>query len=217
MVKGRSFKSTRNYLFAFLIGTIVFILVISLSYYFSYMEFNKNSYLQDQVAYSIFEDKLDYTFFNKGKCSKEHFDKITRDLYNNGNVMAKLENKLGKDNEIVIQRKKFYSLVELEHLEFLQMYEENCDLDMDYLLFFYSNKKQKIDLSDRAGRIVSNVRKTNDDIYVYSFDANLNTTIINKLKQKYNVSSHESPVVIVNGDEHVNNFNDINEIEKHLD
>jgi len=223
MEKGRSFKSKRNYLLAFLIGTFVFILVVSLSYYFSYMEFSKTSVFQDRMAYSIFEDKLDYTFFHEGECSQKHFDEITQDLYRNGQIMSELERKLGKDNEVVMHRKKFYSLVEIEHLEFLQMYEENCNLSADYILFFYSNVKDedrgidKVGESEHAGRLISTARQNNENVYVYSFDVNLGTELIEKLKGKYNVTSSAAPVAVINGEEQVSDFTNIRNIEKHLD
>ncbi|MFW6283287.1 MAG: hypothetical protein ACOC1P_04520, partial [Minisyncoccales bacterium] len=172
---------------------------------------------QDEVAYSIFENKLDYTFFDNEKCSQETFNKITQDLYENGQIMGELENKFGKDHDIVLQRKRFYSLVEVEHLDFLQLYEEKCDFEANYILFFYSNDEKKVDLSNKAGRLLGNIRENNENTYVYSFDVNLGTEIIEKLKDKYNVTSSSAPVAVVNGEEHIDDFNNIDNIEEHLD
>lgn len=223
MEKGRGFKSKRNYVRAFIIGTFVFIFVVALSYYLSYMEFSKTSVFQDDMAYSIFEDKLDHTFFNEGECSDEQFDEITKDLYRNGQIMSELEQKLGKDHDIVMHRKKFYSLVEIEHLEFLEMYEENCNLRVNYIIFFYSNVEDKdlgIDKageSNHAGRLISKIRQNNENVYVYSFDVNLGTELIEKLKDKYGVTSSAAPVAVINGEEHVDDFKNIENIEKYLD
>ena len=79
MMEDRKIQSRKRYLLAFLIGTVLFILIFFLSYSLSYFEYQRVSNLQESIAYSIFEDKLDYSFFNKQICSNESF-KIMKSL-----------------------------------------------------------------------------------------------------------------------------------------
>ena len=211
----REFKSKRRYLFAFLIGTAVFFLVFVLSYYISYLEFQRVSNLQGDISYKIFEDKLDYSFFNLGKCSNESFEKISADLGFQGRIIDDLEKKLGKGNEKVLEKKKFYTLIELEHFEFVNMLNKDCSTNINTILFFYSNDKDDIIKSEDTGKLLDVLYGRNSgNLVIYSFDVNLDADLIKNLMEKYGVET--SPTLIVNGKTKLFNPKNINEVEKYL-
>ena len=211
----REFKSKRRYLASFLIATFLFIAIILISYSFSYVELRRISNLQGDVAYGIFEDKLDYTLFERGICNEESFDKVSRDLNFQGRIIDDLEKKFGKDDEAVLFRKKFYSLVELEHFEFIKLLNERCNLDMSTILFFYSNEDEDLGRSEEVGRLLDTVYTRNSNsVLIYSFDVNLESELIDKLKTKYNVK--DSPSVVVNEGSVIVNPLNLDDIEPHL-
>jgi hypothetical protein len=210
----REIQSSRRYLLSIIIGTFIFIVVFLGSYSLSYLEFQRISNLQGDLAYTIFEDKLAYSFFDKGFCSEGNYQKISEDLGFQGRIIDDLEKKLGKNNLDVLARKKFYTLIELEHLEFVKNLNENCNLNMSTILFFYSNDEQKIDDSENIGKLISVVVGRNSNLVVYSFDVNLNSTLIDSLKKKYNI---DKPLtLIINEKSKVENPQNINEIEQFL-
>ncbi len=210
----REFKSKKRYLVAFLIGTFVFLLVFFLSYLLSYFEFQRISNLQIESTYDIFEDKLDYSFFNQGTCSTDSFEKVSQDLRFQGKIIDDLERKLGKKDKTVLSRKKFYTLVELEHLEFINMLNSNCNSNIQTILFFYSNDDEDLEKSEEIGKILNSVFKENSNLIVYSFDLNLDFELIEKLKQKYKIE--ESPSIIINKENLIFEPKNIEEIEKYL-
>ena len=211
----RKIQSKRRYLWALIIGTAIFILVFGISYSISYLEFQRVSNLQSRVAYSIFEDKLDYSLFNLGRCSDESFKKISNDLSFQGRIIDDLERKLGKQNRLVLERKKFYTLVELEHLEFVNMLNEQCNNGINTILFFYSNDNKDLTKSEDTGKILDVLYgRHRKDLIIYSFDVNLDSDLIEKLKEKYNVKS--SSTLIVNGKAPLYKPKNINEIEELL-
>jgi len=210
----RDFKSKTRYFIAFIIATFLFILIISISYYISVIKFNKISISQDELSYSIFEDKLDYTLFNKNICSEENLEKISKDLNFQRAVMYELENKFGKNNENVLFRKKFYLLVQLQHLEYLKTLEEKCGTKTNILFFFYSNNKEEIDESEKWGRILDVYQYKHPNVMVYSFDSDLDSELIKKLKNKYDVSQ---PIeIIYNENVIITKLNSINDLENYL-
>jgi len=192
----RKFQDKKRYLWALIIGTIIFLLVFLISNGISFLEFQRISNLQDSIAYKIFEDKLSVSFFNQPVCANESFNKISQDLGFQGKIINDLETKFGKNNEQVLQRKKFYSLIELEHFEFVKSRIENCGLSTNTILFFYSNEDKEIEQSKDVGKLLDEVYSRNNNIVIYSFDINLNSSLIKDLVEKYKVKS--SPSLIIN-------------------
>jgi hypothetical protein len=215
-MKSRGFVSKKRYLASFIIATVLFILIVILSYSFSYVELRRVSSLQGAIAYDIFDDKLDYTLFEKDVCFQESFEKISQDLNFQGRIIDDLEKKFGKNDGRVLFRKKFYTLVELEHFEFVRLLNERCDLGISTALFFYSNDKADLGRSEDVGRILDTLHSRNpDNLIIYSFDVNLESDLINKLKIKYGIE--DFPSVVINEGIPVVNPDNIDDLEPKLD
>lgn len=194
MVK-REIKHKKRYLASFLIGTLVFLLVIGLSYAVALFQYSRVSDVQSSTAYSLFEQKSSFTFFGDDICLEDNFDEVSRSLDHQGRIMEDLEKKFGRNNDKVLERKKFYSVLLLEHLDYVNLYNERCSPERNVIIFFYSNVGDN-EPSERAGRTLNSVRSQNDRTLTYSFDANLDSFIVERLKEKYNITS--VPAIIVN-------------------
>ncbi|MCP6719541.1 MAG: hypothetical protein KJI71_04980 [Patescibacteria group bacterium] len=213
-MKERGFQSGKRYIASFLIGAVVFILVFALTYSISYLEFGRVSNLQADVGYAIFEDKLDYTLFDEPICTNESLGEVSRNLGFQGRIIDDLEKKLGKQNKEVLSRKKFYTLIELEHFEFVNLLNEKCDRNVQTILFFYSNEESNIKDSGDAGKLLSVVHSKTENLMIYSFDINLDSDLIEKLKEKYDVE--RSPTMIINGEFKVENPQNLLDVEVYL-
>ena len=170
--------------------------------------------MQTTVAYDIFSHKLDYTFFNNKICYAQSYEQITRDLAFQGQIINDLERKLGKNNKEIFEKKKFYTLVELEHLEFVQKLNTECNQGIETILFFYSNEEKDLDRSESVGRILDTVYEKNPEkLVIYSFDINLDSQLILNLKEKYGITV--SPTVVIKDNKIIDPKN-INELDKYL-
>jgi len=213
-MEDRKVQSKLRYLLAFLMGTVVFILVFVISSSISYLEYQRISSFQQQTSYTIFEDKLDYTLFGEDSCSNESFKKISEDLGFQGKIIDDLEKKFGKNDEKVLLRKKFYTLIELEHFEFVKILNEKCDFEIHTILFFYSNEKSESDRSEEVGRLLGTVYNRNLNLVIYSFDIDLDSHLVSKLKEEYNIE--EFHTIVIDEDIKIINPKNINDIEKYL-
>jgi len=211
----RAVKSKTRYILAFLIGTLIFVLGFALTYSIAHLEYQRIVQIQDPISYEIFNDKLKHTLFNKDICSEETFQEVSIDLAFQGGIIGRLEEKLGKDDEGVLFRKKFYSLIQLEHFEYVKSINKECDKNINTILFFYSNKKDDLKKSEGIGSILSVLYERNkEDLVIYSFDMNLNSELITLLKEKYDV---ETPVTIIINEEHIlNQIDNLEQIESLL-
>ena len=210
----REIQSKKRYILAFAIGTAIFLFIFMVSYSFSYFEFQRISSLQGETAYEIFKDKLDNSLFSQENCSQEIYFKVSEDLGFQGQIINDLEKKLGKNNQEVLFQKKFYSMIELEHFEFVKEMNKKCDQNIQIIFFFYSNEKSEEDYSEDLGRLLDKVVERNPNLVIYSFDTNLDADLIKKLKKKYNVE--EPNTLILNEEEKLVNPKGFLEIEEKL-
>lgn len=213
MVK-RKIQSKKIYILAFLIGTFIFLNVFLLTYTLSYFEYQRISNIQQQLSYDIFEDKLYYSLFDKNMCSVSSFKEISEDLRFQGAIIDELEHKFGKNDKNVLFRKKYYSLIELEHFEFTQNMVDKCGLNISTIFFFYSNKEADIKKSEDAGKLLDSVFQRNSNLMIYSFDINLDDDLIASLRDKYNITM--SPTMIIDEKIKVESPNNIDNLEKYL-
>lgn len=213
-MKPRKFDSKKRYLISFIIGTLVFSLIFLISYSLSYVELQRISNVQIDVGYEIFQDKLEYSLFNKSICNESYFDQISTDLGFQGRIIDDLERKLGKRDKNVILMKKFYTLIELEHFEFVNQFNAQCKAEINTILFFYSNNESQIKESEEAGLILGTLGSKEANLTIYSFDVDLKSVLVDGLEAKYQVT--KTPAVIVNGQAKIFSFKNIDEIERYL-
>ena len=211
----RQFQSKKRYLYAFIIATIIFLLGFLITYSVAYIEYQKVVNLQDPISYEIFKDKIKHSLFNEDICSDKSLIEISEDLRIQGSFISDMEKNMGKDNENVLFRKKFYTLIQLEHFEFVKTTNKECDKNINTILFFYSNNEEEKDRAEDIGRLLSVLFQQNQqNLVIYSFDTNLDSEIINLLKEKYEVST---PIkIIINENKSFTTLNNINQIQSLL-
>jgi len=214
-MKPRKIQSKSRYVWAFVIGTAIFVLGFMLTHMVAYLQFQRIASIQDPTSYQIFQDKLQYSLFGEDICAEDTYLKISQDLAFQGQIIGDLETKLGIDNPDVLFRKKFYTLIQLEHFEFVKIINEECNKSINSILFFYSNKKADLEDSERLGNILGPIYQRNkENLVLYSLDLNLDNEIMENLKEKYNVG--DESVVIVNEDQRFTKINHVSEIEQYL-
>jgi|SRR3989344_798777 len=211
----RSIQSGRRYVLAFIIGTTLFLGGFLIVNSLSYLEYQRISNLQDRLAYKIFEDKLKYLLFGQEICSDDAYIKISEDLGFQGKIIDDLERKFGKDDTRVLERKKFYSLILLEHFEFVNLINQECGDNIHTILFFYSNEPKYLTQSEDLGRMLGTVYGRNDNLVIYSFDVDLDSDIIRDLKKKYFIQ--EPLEILIDGKVKLKDITSIDEIERYLE
>jgi glycerophosphoryl diester phosphodiesterase len=208
----RSIQNKKRYLYAIIIGTVIFLIGFGITYSVAYIEYQRVIGLQDPVSYQIFQDKMQFTMFEKDICSNDSFEQISQDLAIQGGFIGDLEHKLGKNNQNVLFRKKFYSLIQLEHFEFVKTINEECNKNTNTILFFYSNEEKDLEKSEEVGRILGALYQQNkDNLIIYSFDKNLDSEIIRSLNKEYSITGPMT--IIVNENQTLTSLQNINQIQ----
>ncbi len=123
------------------------------------------------------------------------------------------ERQLGSENEVVIQLKRQYSLLEIKDYLLMQEVAEKCRLAPVFVLYFYSNEGD-CEKCDSAGHVLTYLRETYPGLRVYSFDYNLDLGALDTLIS-LNKIRDELPAFVVNGKTHYG-LSDLESIEKIL-
>lgn len=213
-VGNRAVDSKKRYALALLGSILVFFIAFATSYGINAFEFQRISSLQDDVFYDFYEAEVSYDLFGTAECSGDYFEDLGQSLDFQGAMLRSLEKDLGKDNEYVVKRKAYYSLLQLSHYNFMKKRNDACDLGQEFILFFYSNEKEYIDESEQIGKILSYVKANNPNTLIYSFETDSANALVSKFNLRYEVTS---PILVVVKD--VNRLESIessDQIEKYL-
>lgn len=211
-MKPRKVESKTRYLWAFLIGTAIFLIGFGITYSVAYFEYQRITSLQGPVSYAIFQDKLQYSLLGKDICGEDTYKDVSASLAFQGGIIGDLEEKLGKENKDVLFRKKFYTLILLEHLELVNTLNEECDKEINTVLFFYSNEKEDVEASEDIGGMLGVLHEQNKGkLFIYSIDMNLDSKLVKSMNEKYEVSAPMK--IIVNGEHSFTSLENINQIQ----
>lgn len=212
MISKREIPMLRAIL-AFLIATFVFLTGFLIGYSVSYLKYQELSRKQEDIRYSLLSLDLEKEFLES--CDSFVFQTISFEFDEMGNILRILENRFGKRDARVIEQKKKYTLLEVQHFLNIKNYKEKCDSNMNTILFFYSNIEPYDTRSERVGYMINALKTKNpEEIMTYSFDYDLDTNMIKILKNVYNITSPNT--LIINEEIRVEMFESIEDLEKYL-
>lgn len=196
---------------AFIIATIIFLAGFILSYTIAYEKYQSLAISQEQMKYNILSLELEKELLGS-TCQNIYTYSFTQELDNTGADIAILEEKLGKNNQQVLNQKKIYTILEIQHFLMIKDYNSKCKQSIPTILFFYSNENNIIDKTEKIGYILDSFKKTNPDVMTYSFDYNLDSRLIKELKIKYNITQPNT--ILVKEKIKITDLTNISQLEK---
>jgi len=152
--------------------------------------------VQQDLRIDILSLETQFSILNQSPCDNLDETTLTKELYNISKKLASIENSLGRNNPAFLRLKKFYSILEVKHWLFLRKAIKDCDLNLASILYLYSDKKTCPKCHDQ-GYILSYFRQKYPFLRVYSFDYDLDLSIIETLKSVYRLKK-ETPIIIIN-------------------
>lgn len=193
-MRGRELFRGR-FVLSFLLATGIFLMVFSFSYAVSYFNYQALSNQANSLELSIAElDKILSNF----ECDSSLLVESSESFDNAANDLSLLEKRFGKHDYRVLEQKKLYSELQYRHFLITQRFNQECKTSFFTVLFFYSNNDSRLeDLSERTGYILTAFERENASrIMIYSFDSDLDSSVVKFLKEKYAIDS--VPIVVVN-------------------
>jgi hypothetical protein len=207
--------SKGKYIIAFVISASIFIIGLLLGTLIADSKLNSINDLQQRIRTQVFSVETQYNLALQNPCSLIDSSELTKDLYKISDDLGALEADLGKNNKDVLELSSYYSILETRHWMFMKEAAKRCGKDYKLILFFYSNNLDKCADCDTQGFVLTHIRKkyTNQSIYIYSYNVDIDNGVIQTLMRLYNVK--KLPTIVIN-DKSYNGSKDSTELEKIL-
>ena len=197
--------SKKKYTIVFVFTALVFLVGIAIGWQFSNFLVNEITQNEDILRARLFGIELKYDLLKKGDICEISSDELWEDRVSLGKQISALEKRLGKEDDVVLIQKEFYQLVEVETYLLLEEIKEECDTDINIILFFYTNKENdargKPAVSEEQGAFLDSIyNKYGEKVAVFAFDVNTDNPALNTLRSMYNVEV--VPTLVINGEVH---------------
>lgn len=119
---------------------------------------------------------------------------VSGELFEIGRRLGALEREKGSSNPDVLSLKKYYTALELNDLLYFRQVNNRCGKKFILNLFFYSNNPERCGKCNDQGLVLAYARTKHENIRTYSFDVDLDSPLIEHLKELYGVTDVPSTV-----------------------
>lgn len=187
----------RRILAAFFISSFLFAAIFIGAYGISYWNYQRLSYQTNILENSV--GRLD-GIIARFECDDSLLISSSDIFEEAAFRLTLLEKRFGKNDVRVLEQKKLYTELQYRHFLITKKFNDQCNGSFLPLFFFYSNLEDREEESERMGFVLTTFeRQDAERIVIYSFDFNLDSSIISLLRQNHNIT--RAPYVVVNEQE----------------
>lgn len=204
-------KSRKKYIIVLIITVGIFVAVFSLVDFLDAKKRQNISQLQNRITVDLIANETQFDLLKNVPCKAINEAILSRQLGELGEKLAYAEKTQGVDNQAVVDLKKYYSLLQVKDYLLSQEVSKKCDTQIESIIYFY---EQNCDDCTKQGYVLSELKKKYPWLRIYSFDRNLDFSIIKTFAGLYNISE-PAPIIIINGKKY-SGFKTVEEIEKYI-
>lgn len=188
---------TRKYTFTFFLTLVIFVTAFFASTFFSNKRVEGVKSIQDNIAIDILSSETQFDLLKEVPCQNVGGSMLSPELNILGDKLSHTENDRGEKDADVIYLKKYYSLLQVKDYLLSKKLAEKCGAlkKTVFIIYFYSNKGDCIDCQ-REGYVLTRLKEKYPELRVYSFDYNLDLSVVDSLKSIYRINSALPALVI---------------------
>jgi hypothetical protein len=207
-------KITKKYYFiTFILTTLVFATSFLIGWQVNSISYTESAEQLSNIRTELLRYDLQYKLLGEFPCEYIKESALSEEYEEVRARISKLERDKGKDNEEVLTLKVYYSVLQISDMLYYQSINQECGLDYDVVLYFYSNERDKCPSCERQGFVLDYLFSKYPETRVYSFDVDLDAPEIQILKGKYEI--HDVPTIIIN-DFSIPGFSESDELESYF-
>ncbi len=207
---------TKKYIFTFFVTAAIFATAFFASTFFSSKRVENVKFIQDNIAIDILSSETQFDLLKEVPCQNVSGSMLSPELNELGDKLSHTESERGGTDQDVIYLKKYYSLLQIKDYLLSKKVAEKCGSvkKQVFIIYFYSNKEGTCLDCQKEGYVLTRLKEKYPELRVYSFDFDLDLSVINSLKAIYKVDS-ALPVLIIE-DKTYSGYKSIADLEKLL-
>ncbi len=203
---------TKKYVLAFVITMIVFFGALAVSNRFSERRLAEIKDVESNISLNILSLETQFALLKEFSCKAiDHSTAFSEELNNLSQKLSYMEENLGGANTEVTSLKKYYSILQAKDYLLVQQLKAKCGVKLITVIYFYSNNSDCADCK-KEGFVLERLREEYPEIRVYSFDYNLDISVVKTMKSIYGVKN-TLPALIVGENIHYG-FQSTEDLEK---
>lgn len=175
---------TKKYITVFFITLGIFIVVFGLVNYLNKEKLANIDDLQRKITADLIATETQFDLLKSAPCSAVGNTILSVELGELGRKLDFAETNQGIDNPEVLQLKKYYSLLQVKDYLLMQELSNKCDITADSLLYFYSDECKEC---VKQGYVLTEFKKRYPELRIYSFDSDLDFSVIDTFIGLYNL------------------------------
>jgi thiol-disulfide isomerase/thioredoxin len=188
---------TRKYTFTFFVTVAIFATAFFASTFFSNKRVENVKFIQDNIAIDILSSETQFDLLKEVSCQNVSDSMLSPELNLLGDKLSHTENERGEKDDDVIYLKKYYSLLQVKDYLLSKKLAEKCGALKKpvFIIYFYSNQGDCPDCQ-KEGYVLTRLKEKYPELRVYSFDYNLQLSVIDSLKAIYRITNALPALVI---------------------
>ena len=204
-----------KYIAVFAVTILLFIVGLLFGQFLTNQKYEDIQTIDENLKLELSDLEVQNSLAESYPCNNFFVYSLGSRLDDLGNKLILLENQVGKNDKRVIELKKPYTLLLIQHYLLIKERAQKCNEEYVTVLFFYSNKPEFIDASEKQGYLLGYFANKYgyDQVKVYSIDGDLDLGTVDSLKNIYNITYF--PTTVVNDLVFIG-FHDKEELEKYF-
>ena len=204
---------TKKYIFTFFLTTAIFATAFFASTFFSNKRVENVKFIQDNIAIDILSSETQFDLLKEVSCQSVNDSMLSPELNILGDKLSHTENERGAKDEDIVYLKKYYSLLQVKDYLLSKKLAEKCGAlkKSVFIIYFYSNKGDCEDCT-REGYVLTRLKEKYPELRVYSFDYDLQLSVIDSLKAIHKINGAALPALVIE-DKTYNGFKTLEELE----
>ncbi|MFH0869388.1 MAG: hypothetical protein V1839_04130, partial [archaeon] len=182
-------------LIVFGISTLLFASGFLLSDFLSNKKISYVDQALSDISMQTASLETEYALLLENPCTYTGFNKLASGLDELGGKLVFSSDEQSLSAEKINSIKQQYFLLEVKHLLFTKKANRECGANYTTILYFYSDKGD-CEICRAQGIVLTNIKQMNPNAMIYSFDTNLDFSLVSTLKEIYRVKT--APTLVVN-------------------
>ena len=200
----------KKYIIVFFITATLFASAFYFTSHFYNDKISQLKSIQDNISIDILSSETQFSLLQELSCKDVDNSILSQEINNIANKINYSEKNFATDNTDIRYLKRYYSLLEIKDYLLMKKMNERCGTKNSFIFYMYSPDPTCTDCIKQE-YVLSVLREKYPQLRIYSFDYNLDLSVIKALISIYKIPQ-TVPVMVIDG-QNYSGFKTMEEVE----